>query len=219
LNDTKIFVEAAKKINNQNPLGSAAGYWDAWFWLDREYTTKLLWFAKVQNNSIYCAYSRWKFEYMTLQALSHVMLDLWKMANELLYFSSSEFDFFTLPEWFKTGSSIMPQKKNRDVIELVRGNTNIFLWYEFQIREVYKMLFIWYNRDFQLTKEPYIKAIDLLSDTLDVMTLVIDNLWVNTEKLEQAMTPELYATQEAYKLVKNGMSFREAYLEVWKKYV
>ena len=219
LEDTKIFISAAKKVNNQNPLWSAAGYWDAWFWLDREYTTKDLWFDKTQKNPIYCGYSRWKFEYMILQTLSHIMLDIWKMANEFIYFSSSEFDFFTLPDWFKTGSSIMPQKKNMDVAELIRGNTNLFLWYEFQIREIYKILFMGYNRDFQLTKEPYMKGIELVSDTLEVMTLIVKNIQVNTDKLENAMTWEMYATEEAYRLVKKGMSFRDAYIKVWNKYI
>lgn len=217
--DTKILIEAGRKINNQNPLWSAAGYWDAWFWLDIEYTTELLWLEKTQRNPMYCAYSRGKFEYIILQALSHIMLDIWKMANELVSFSASEFDFFTLPDSFKTWSSIMPQKKNWDIVELIRGNTNIFLWYEFQLREVYKMLFMGYNRDFQLTKEPYMKGIELVENTLDVMTLVIENLWINTDNLERAMTPELFATEEAYRLVKEGLSFRDAYTKIWEKYM
>ncbi len=219
LNDTKILLDSAKEINNQNPLWSAAGYWAVWLWLDRDFTTNLLWFEKVQENPLYCWYSRWKFEYITLQTLSHIMIDLWKMANELVYFSSSEFNFFTLPDSFKTGSSIMPQKKNWDIMELVRWNTNLFLWYEFQIREIYKMLFTWYNRDFQLTKEPYLKWIKLVQDTLDVMILVIQNVWVNEDILNKSMTPELYATEEAYKLVKNWMNFRDAYKKVGKEYV
>lgn len=219
LQDTKILIAWAKKINDQNPLWSAAWYGDAWFGIDRDYTSELLWFSKTQENPIYCWYSRWKFEYIVLQALSHVMLDMWKLANELVYFSSSEFNFFSLPDEYKTGSSIMPQKKNWDILELVRWNTNLFLWYEFQVREIYKMLFMWYNRDFQLTKEPYLKAVKLVEDTLDIMIETIGSLWLNTQKLHTSMTPELFATQEAYKLVKNGMSFRDAYVQVGKKYL
>lgn len=218
LRDTLILIEATKKINNQNPLGSAAWYGDAWLWLKREITTEILGFEKTQENPIYCASSRGKFEYIVLQALSHIMMDLGKLANELVYFSSSEFDFFILPDSFKTGSSIMPQKKNWDIMELVRGNTNLYLGYEFQIREIYKMLFMWYNRDLQLTKEPYLKWIQLVQDTLDVMMLTVSHLWVNNKKLQKAMADELYATEEAYKLVKEGMSFRDAYKKVGKKY-
>jgi len=186
--DIKVLLESVKQINNQNPLWSAAWYGDGSFWIDREYTTELLGFSKTQVNPIYCWYSRGKFEYMTLQVLSHIMLDIWKLANELVYFSSSEFNFFTLPDSFKTGSSIMPQKKNWDIMELVRWNTNLYLWYEFQIREIYKMLFMWYNRDFQLTKEPYLKAVKLVEDTLDVIIEIISNIWVNTGQLEVSMT-------------------------------
>lgn len=113
----------------------------------------------------------------------------------------------------------MPQKKNWDVMELVRGNANLFLWYEFQLREIYKMLFMGYNRDFQLTKEPYLKWAKLVQDTLDVMILTIWEISINKEALDDAMTKELYATEEAYRLVKEGMSFRDAYIEVGKKYV
>lgn len=219
MQDTLSILRVVYDINNQNPLWSAAWYGDAWFWLERDYTTQLLWFSRTQDNPIYCGYSRWKFEYIVLQTLSHVMLDLWKLANELVYFSSSEFNFFTLPDSFKTGSSIMPQKKNWDIMELVRGNANLFLWYEFQLREIYKMLFMGYNRDFQLTKEPYLKWAKLVQDTLDVMILTIWEISINKEALDDAMTKELYATEEAYRLVKEGMSFRDAYIEVGKKYV
>jgi len=218
LKDDLILLSAAKKINNQNPLWSAAWFWDAWLWLDRDYTTELLDFDSTQKNPIYCAYSRGKFEYITLQSLSQVMLDLWKLANDLVYFSAQEFDFFTLPDSFKTGSSIMPQKKNWDVMELVRWNTNLFLWYEFQIREIFKMLFSWYNRDFQLTKEPYLKWIEVTMDSIDICTLVIENLWVNAEKLKNACSDDLYATKEAYHLVKQGMNFRDAYKIIGDKY-
>lgn len=216
--DSKILLDAAAKVNNQNPLWSAAWFWDTWLWLDRELTTEKLWFTKVQSNPMYCAYSRWKFEYMMLQALSHVMLDLWKMANDLVFFSSKEFNFFDLPDSFKTGSSIMPQKKNWDIMELVRGNANLFLWYEFQIREIYKMLLSWYNRDYQLTKEPYMSGINLVISTINVCSLVIDNLWVKRDNVEAACSEELYATKEAYQLVKEGMSFRDAYIKIWQKY-
>jgi len=218
LNDDLILLEAAKKVNNQNPLWSIAGFWDDVLGLNRKSTTKELWFEKVQENSMYCAYSRWKFENIVLQALSQIMLDLWKMASDLVLFSSREFDFFTLPDDFKTWSSVMPQKKNWDVMELVRWNANLFLWYEYQVKEVFKNLLSWYNRDFQLTKEPYLKWVQLTSNTLEICNLVINSLWINKESLESACSEELYATAEAYRLVKSGMSFRDAYRTIWKKY-
>jgi len=219
LKDDLILIEAAKKVNNQNPLWSIAGFWDDILGLNRKSTTKELWFEKTQENPMYCAYSRWKFENIVLQSLSQVMMDLWKFASDLVLFSSREFDFFTLPDDFKTWSSVMPQKKNWDVMELVRWNSNLFLWYEYQIKEVFKNLLSGYNRDFQLTKEPYLKWIQLTIDTLNICNLVIDNLWTNKESLEAACSEELYATEEAYKLVKWGMTFRDAYRTVWKKYM
>jgi argininosuccinate lyase len=162
--------------------------------------------------------SRGKFENVVLQAISSVMFDIGKIANDLIIFTTKEFDFFTLPDEFKTGSSIMPQKKNYDVLELVRGNVAVFNGYQHQIENVIKNLFSGYNRDFQLTKEPYIKGIELARETLEVITLVIKNLQAKKTNLENACTSELYATDEALRLVKQGKSFREAYQEVKEKY-
>lgn len=219
LTDDLIFIEAAKKINNQNPLWSVAWFWEDVFWLDKQYTTKELWIDKIQENPMYCAYSRWKFENIILQSLSQVMLDLWKFASDLVLFSTKEFDYFTLTNEFKTGSSVMPQKKNWDIMELVRWNSNLFQWYEFQVKEVFKNLMSWYNRDFQLTKEPYLKWMNLALNTVKICDLIVNNLWVNKGKLNMACTDELYATKEAYELVKGWMSFRDAYKIVWEKYM
>ena len=112
----------------------------------------------------------------------------------------------------------MPQKKNYDVLELVRGNIAVFNGYQEQIVNVVKNLPAGYNRDFQLTKEPFIKGMKLALETLQVMTLIIKNLEALRQNLEDACTPELYATDEALKLVKQGKSFREAYQEVKEKY-
>lgn len=218
LQDDLILIEAVLKVIDQNPLGSAAGYGENTLGLDRKFTTKELGFKRVQENPMYCAMSRGKFENIVLQAISNVMFDLGKIANDLLLFTTKEFNFFTLPDSFKTGSSIMPQKKNYDVLELVRGNIAIFYGYQNQIENVIKNLPAGYNRDFQLTKEPYLKGIKLAQDTIEVMILVVKNLEVKKENLENACTPELYATDEALKLVKAGKSFREAYQQVKEKY-
>ena len=219
LSDNKILIEAARKVNNQNPLGSVAGFWEDVFWLDRDFVSAELWIEKTQKNPMYCAYSRGKFENIVLQSLSQVMLDLWKLANDMVYFSSREFDFLTLPDDFKTGSSVMPQKKNWDIMELVRWNSNLFQSYEFAIKEVFKNLLSGYNRDYQLTKEPYLKWVKLTLDTIKVCNVTVQNLWVKEDSLKNACTQELYATQEAYELVKQGKTFRDAYIEIWKKYM
>ncbi len=218
LKDDLILLEAVAKIIDQNPLGSVAGYGENILGLDRKFTTKELRFKKVQENPMYCAFSRGKFENLVLQAVSSVIFDLGKIANDLLLFTTKEFNFFTLPDSFKTGSSIMPQKKNYDVLELIRGNVAIFNGYQQQIENVVKNLPAGYNRDFQLTKEPYIKGVKLALDTMRVMILVLKNLEAKKANLENACTSELYATDEALRLVKAGKSFREAYQEVKEKY-
>lgn len=219
LGDGLILIDAVMKVIDQNPLGSAAGYGENILGLDRKFTGKVLGFKKVQENPIYCAMSRGKFENLILQAVSSVMFDIGKLSTDLLLFTTKEFDFFTLPDSFKTGSSIMPQKKNYDVLELIRGNIGIFNGYQYQIENVVKNLPLGYNRDFQLTKEPYIKGIKLAQETIEVMSMVVENLQTKRDNLENACTAELYATDEALKLVKAGKNFREAYQEVKEKYV
>ncbi|MFA7278282.1 MAG: argininosuccinate lyase [Candidatus Gracilibacteria bacterium] len=216
--DDVIFLKSVGEILNQNPLGSAAGYGENILGIDREFTAKELGFLNVQKNPIYCAMSRGKFELMMMQALSQIMMDLGKFASDLLLFTTKEFRFFDLPESFKTGSSIMPQKKNFDVLELMRGNVAIFNGYVSQIQELIKNLPLGYNRDFQLMKEPFLKGVKLAIDTITIAEKVASNLQVNREILEQACTPDLYATDEAYRLVKNGMPFRDAYREIGKQY-
>src|SRR3989339_2243135 len=218
LKDDLILLGATLTVIDQNPLGSAAGYGENTLGLDRKFTTQKLNFKKVQENPMYCALSRGKFENIILQAISSVMFDLGKISSDLLLFTTKEFDFFTLPDSFKTGSSLMPQKKNYDVLELTRGNIAIFSGYQHQIENVIKNLFSGYNRDFQLTKEPYLKGMKLAQETIKVMILVIKNLKAKKTNLESACTSELYATDEALKLVKQGKSFREAYQEVKEKY-
>lgn len=218
LKDDLVLIEAVSKVIDQNPLGSAAGYGESILGLDRKFTGRELGFKKVQNNPMYCAFSRGKFENLVLQTAQSVIFDLGKVASDLLLFTTREFDFFTLPDSFKTGSSIMPQKKNYDVLELVRGNVAILNGYQHQIENVIKNLPAGYNRDFQLTKEPFIKGIKLAQETIEVITLVIKNLEAKKKNLENVCTPELYATDEALKLVKKGKSFREAYQEVKEKF-
>ncbi len=218
LEDDAQLVKAVQKVIDQNPLGSAAGFGENVLGLDRKFTTQLLGFARVQNNPMSCAASRGKFELMVIEALSFIMLDLGKFATDLLLFTTKEFDFFALPDEFRTGSSIMPQKKNYDVLELMRGNVGIFLGFASQIQEVVRNLPSGYNRDFQLTKEPYLKALKLFSNTVRIATGVVENLKVNRPHLEAACTAELYATDEVYRLVKKGMNFRDAYRKVGMKF-
>ncbi|MFA6273906.1 MAG: argininosuccinate lyase [Candidatus Paceibacterota bacterium] len=216
--DDLVIINATIEVINQNPLGSAAGFGENILGLDRKFTTKELNLKKVQENPMYCALSRGKFENISLQALSNIMFSIGKLADNLLLYTTREFDFFNLPDSFKTGSSIMPQKKNYDVLELVRGNVSIVNGYRNQIENVIKNLSSGYNRDFQLTKEPYLRGMKLALETIQVMTLIVKNLEAKKNNLENACSPELYATDEALKLVKKGKTFREAYQEIKEIY-
>ena len=129
-----------------------------------------------------------------------------------------EFGFFELPKEFCTGSSIMPQKKNPDVLELLRAKTKLFASHQFSIQSVIDNLPSGYNRDLQLTKKILMEGIELAKDCLVVTNLVVKDLKINKEKCEKAMSKELYATEEAYKLVKKGIPFRDAYKQIAKKF-
>ena len=213
LKDDLIILETAYKLNDQNPLGSAAGY-GLPFKIDKKITTAILGFGKIQDNPIYCQNSRGKIESFTLSALSHIMLTLNKLASDLILFSMPEFDYFSLPKEFCTGSSIMPQKKNPDVLELVRAKTSVVEACVFQINSIYKNLISGYNRDLQLTKEPLIKGTETTKESVKIMSLVINNLKINPKACEKACTDDLYATEKVYELVKKGMPFRDAYKKV-----
>ncbi|MDP2749637.1 MAG: argininosuccinate lyase [Nanoarchaeota archaeon] len=213
MNDNIKLLKSANALIDQSPLGSAAGYGVS-LNIPKEFTAKQLSFAKVQNNSLYVQNSRGKFEGTILNALSQIMLDLNKMSTDLIMFSMPEFNYFELPKEFCTGSSIMPQKKNPDVLELVRAKYAVMLSYEFQVKTIIANLISGYNRDFQLTKEPIMKGLYLVKSCLSIMVLVIKNLKVNKEACKKAMTSELFATEKAYKLVKQGYSFRDAYHKV-----
>ena len=217
LGDDMQLIKAVYKIIDQNPLGSAAGFGENVLGLDRELTTKELGFAKVQENPMYCALSRGKFENMILQSLCQVVFDLGKLASDLLLFTTKEFGFFDLPDEFKTGSSIMPQKKNFDVLELTRANVSVFYAQQYQVQEIIKNLASGYNRDFQFTTEPYMKGLKVAQDMLMISDLILKNLVVNEEQLASACSKELYATEEVYKRVKKGENFRDAYREVGNK--
>ena len=211
--DDLTFTKSVYNLNDQNPLGSGAGYGTP-INLDRELTTNLLGFKKLQNNVLYVQNSRGKIESMVLAALAQIMLDLSKLSNDLILFSTEEFGFFEIPEEFKTGSSMMPKKRNPDALELIRARTSKVLSYYFQIMNTIKDLPSGYNRDLQETKEPILKGLTITNSCLEMMTSIINDLKVNKEKLEKAFSPEIYAADKAFELVAQGIPFREAYREI-----
>jgi len=216
MRDNIRLIDTSLELIDQSPLGTGAGY-GVPLKIDRNYTARLLGFKKIQENA-YVQNSRGKFESTILHAMTQIMLDLNKISTDIILFSLPELGYFEIPQEFTTGSSIMPQKRNPDALELVRAKYHVVTGYEFQIKGIISNLISGYNRDLQLTKEPTMKGLQVTKESLDIMALIIVNLKVNKEKCSRAMTKELFATEEAYKLVKKGMPFRDAYRKVSEKY-
>ncbi|AJI46839.1 argininosuccinate lyase [Francisella philomiragia] len=214
LADTLLLISATSKVINQNPLGSASGFGISNFKHDKEYTTELLGFNRTQDNPIYCACSRGYFEKLALQTFSNPISIYSRFANDMMLFTMAEFDYFSLSNSYTTGSSIMPQKRNYDLFEIMRGNAKLYQGYLQQITSIIDSVPSGYNRDYQLTKLPFFEAITLIEDTALLFNSTIKDLNVHIDKLEQAMTPDLYATEEVYKLVEQGLSFRDAYVAI-----
>lgn len=198
---------------DQSPLGSAASY-GVPLPLDREKTTRLLGFRKVQNNVLYANNSRGKFEAIITDSLDYVCLTLSKVAQDLILFSMPEFGYFSLPKELTTGSSIMPQKKNPDVLELVRSRSAQVTGASVQIKSIIRSLPSGYNRDFQDTKGPFMKAAHSSYHCIEVMRLCFEKLQVYPEALKKGFIPEIYATDKAIESVLSGKSFRDAYRTV-----
>ncbi len=211
--DDIAFLKAAYDLNNRCPLGSAASY-GVPLPLDRELTASLLGFAGIQNNVLCANNSRGKIESMIADALEQMTMTFSKMAQDLIIFSMPEFGYFSLPASLCSGSSIMPQKKNPDGLELLRGKAASLSGYCAGMKNVVRALPTGYNRDFQETKELFIKILDTADISTQVAKLTIDELQVNKAKLKEGFTPDIFATDEALRLVATGKSFRDAYKEV-----
>jgi argininosuccinate lyase len=220
MQDNLILLNTTLELIDQSPLGSAAGYGlPDILKINREITSKAMGFDKPQE-TMYCQHSRGKFESTILHSLSQVMFDLNRLASDLILFSEESFGLFILPKEFCTGSSIMPQKFNPDCLELMRAKYHQVTAFEFQLKSMTANLISGYHRDLQFTKEPIIKSFEIVLSSLAVAAEVIEGLSVNENKAKKIMTQELFATEEAYKLVMNNqIPFREAYKIVGKKFV
>ncbi|HEU5228019.1 MAG TPA: argininosuccinate lyase [Ktedonobacteraceae bacterium] len=209
--DDEQLLSAAYAVADQSPLGSAAGY-GVPIPINRQLVADLLGFSRVQNNVIYVQNSRGKVEAAIVQALAQIMLDLSKMAQDILLFSTVEYGFFLIPQELCTGSSIMPQKRNLGVMELVRARTQTMLALQQQILGIASGLPSGYNMDYQETKRPFIEALELAQESLEICQLVVSNIQVNTERMIAACSFELFATDRAYNLaIEANMPFRDAY--------
>jgi argininosuccinate lyase len=216
--DNKIALSAVLGQIDQSPLGTAAGFGIPILKIDRSSIAMELGFAKLQQNPMYAQLSRGKFEASIIQALLQVLFDINKLASDLMLFSMQEFRYVTIPRELCSGSSIMPQKKNPDCLELLRASYHSVVGEQMKVQGIICNLISGYNRDVQLTKEPVMVAIETAKSCLEVMALVVSSITINKKACRKAMSRELYATEEAYKLVKRGIPFREAYRQIAKKY-
>ena len=214
LDDDLVLLHAAREVLDQSPLGTAAGFGVPVFELDREMTAADLGFARVQENSIYAQHSRGKFEGIVLHVASQIMYDLNRLASDLMLFSMREMAFVILPESLCTGSSIMPQKRNPDVLELIRAKYHLVLGDEMTIRHLSANLISGYNRDVQLTKGPLMRGLDATAQSLAMMARIVTEIEIDAKRCRQAMGEELYATERAYRLVREGVPFRDAYRRI-----
>ena len=210
LDDADFITLTAKHID-KNPLGSAAGFGVS-IPLVREFTAKELGFNSVQVNSLYCQNSRGKFESAYMEALAQVMLTLGKFANDMLLFISQEFDFFAVDASLTTGSSIMPQKHNLDVMEILRGNVSVVIANQLMVKDISKNLISGYNRDGQLMKKPLFESTKIVADSLEVVGLLLEGLTPKEESIEAKITSGIFTADIANKLVtEKGVPFRDAY--------
>jgi argininosuccinate lyase len=211
--DDIVLAEAVWELTDQWPLGAAAGY-GVPIPLNREMTAGLMGFSRVQNNVIYVNNSRGKLESMVLDAFDQIGITLSKIAQDLILFSLPELGYFSLPDKLCTGSSIMPQKKNPDGLELMRAKSATLSACAAQVKNIIRSQVSGYNRDYQETKEPFLKGCDLVLISLKMIELTFRELKVNEKRLKESFTPEIYATDAAIELTLQGMSFRDAYKEV-----
>jgi len=210
LTDDLELLLAAYKITNQNPLGSAAGYGSS-FPLNRQLTTDLLGFSKMNYNVVYAQMGRGKIEKIVSFALANLASTLSKLAFDVCLFMSQNFNFVSLPAEFTTGSSIMPHKKNPDVFELIRAKCNKLQGIPNQISLMTNNLPSGYFRDLQIVKEVFLPSFKELNDCLNIASLALENMSVKENILEDSKYDFLFSVEEVNKLVLQGIPFREAY--------
>lgn len=206
-------LEAAYKITNKNPLGSAAGYGSS-FPLNRTLTTELLGFDTLNYNVVYAQMGRGKVERIVSQAISSIAQTLSKMSQDVCLFTNQNYEFMKLPNEITTGSSIMPHKKNPDVFELVRAKCNKLSSLSNEITLITTNLSSGYHRDLQMIKESFMPAFDDLIDCLQISNYSLKQISVNKEILNDDRYKYLFSVEEVNNLVLQGKSFRDAYREV-----
>ena len=213
--DDVTLLNAALKIVDQNPLGSAAGYGSS-FPIDRKATTYQLDFADLKYNVIAAQMSRGKAEKTSANAMAGIAATLSKLAMDICLYMGQEHSFITFPEALTTGSSIMPHKKNPDVFELIRGKCNLIQGLPNQFGLLMTNLPSGYQREMQLAKGPMIEAIENLKACLDLFTFSLKEIKVKEDILEDPKYQYVFSVDTLNEWVKEGMAFRDAYKKMGK---
>lgn len=213
LADDMQLLQAAYKICNRNPLGSAAGYGSS-FPLNRQMTTDLLGFDSMNYNVVYAQMGRGKMERTVSFALASIAGTLAKLAFDACMFNSQNFGFIKLPDQFTTGSSIMPHKKNPDVFELTRAKCNKIQGLPMQITLLFNNLPSGYFRDLQIIKEMFLPAFDELKDCLRMVTHMMREIKVNEHIMDDDKYAPIFSVEEVNRRVLAGVPFRDAYKQV-----
>lgn len=211
--DDLLFLQAAYKMTNRNPLGSAAGYGSS-FPLNRTLTTELLGFDSMNYNVVYAQMGRGKMERNVAFALAGIAGTLSKLAFDACLFNSQNFGFVKLPDNCTTGSSIMPHKKNPDVFELTRAKCNKIQALPQQIILIMNNLPCGYFRDLQIIKEIFLPAFEELKDCLRMAAYIINKIQVNEHILDDPKYDNMFSVEEVNRLATGGMPFRDAYKKV-----
>ena len=213
LTDDMLFLQAAYRMTNRNPLGSAAGYGSS-FPLDRSMTTRLLGFDSMDYNVVYAQMGRGKMERNVAFAIATVAGTLAKLAFDACLFNSQNFSFIRLPKECTTGSSIMPHKKNPDVFELIRAKSNKLQGLPTQVTLIMNNLPSGYFRDLQIIKEVFLPAFDELKDCLQMTAYIVNKMEVEEHILDNTLYDPIFSVEEVNRLAAAGMPFRDAYKKV-----
>lgn len=213
LADDMLFLQAAYRMCNRNPLGSAAGYGSS-FPLNRTMTTELLGFESMNYNVVYAQMGRGKCERNVAYALASVAGTLAKLAFDACMFNSQNFGFVKLPAECTTGSSIMPHKKNPDVFELLRAKCNRLQALPTDIMLIMNNLPVGYFRDLQIIKELFLPAFEALNDCLQMATYIIKRIEASHDILSDSRYDAMFSVEEVNRLAAEGMPFRDAYKKV-----
>ena len=213
LTDDMLYLQAAYRMTNRNPLGSAAGYGSS-FPLNRQMTTDLLGFDSMNYNVVYAQMGRGKMERNVAFSIAGLAGTMAKMAFDACLFNSQNFSFIKLPKECTTGSSIMPHKKNPDVFELIRAKCNKLQALPTQVTLIQNNLPCGYFRDLQIIKECFLPAFDELKDCLRMCAYIINKVEVKLDILDNPMYDAIFSVEEVNRLAAAGMPFRDAYKKV-----